>query len=207
MITFIINLDTSQDRWEKYKETECIRWRATPRDEVDELTNKKMISHHNYPLYKHLGRCACFLSHMNLLKHIVQNKLNDVLILEDDAVKYDDIPDGYSTDGITYVGGWAHHKKMMNNEIIILKDEKGYHKKGDYRILMTMSYIVPTWEVASKILNYIMNKKRYRAVDIMYDDLPVEIYYKYPASFIEDTCPSTIDIKKSKRADHKYMVH
>ena len=209
MITFVINLKNSTDRWSKYENTDYHRWEATERTEVDDETIYKMISMHNYPLYKHLGRCACFLSHMKLLEHIIKNKINDVLILEDDAVKFNDLPKHYSNDGITYVGGWAHSKKMGNAKNVIINDNQneGISKKEDFRILMTMSYIVPTWHIAKKIVDFIKSKKRYRAIDIMYDDLPMPIYYCYPASFIEDICPSTIDTSKKKRADQYYQLH
>ena len=82
---------------------------------------------------------------------------------------------------------------------------KGIFKKWDFRILMTMSYIVPRWEIAEIILNFFNHKDRLRAIDIMYEDLPLPIYYKYPASFREDICPSTIDSSKSKRATPYYM--
>tara|TARA_R110001592_G_scaffold160185_1_gene392241 strand:- start:5459 stop:6091 length:633 start_codon:yes stop_codon:yes gene_type:complete len=204
--TFVINLKDSTDRWEKYKETPYIRWNACSRNDVDVDTKWKMVSMYNYPIEKHLGRCACYLSHKKLLEHIVENQLNDVLILEDDAVKCDDIPTDYSIEGITYLGGFAHHKKMTNNEKISLDNMgKGIFKKGDFRILMTMSYIVPRWEIAEIILNFFNHKDRLRAIDIMYEDLPLPIYYKYPASFREDICPSTIDSSKSKRATPYYM--
>ena len=209
MITFVINLKNSTDRWEKYKETDYIRWEATDKDDVDIDTKWKMISMYNYPLDKHLGRCACFLSHIKLLKHIVESKLNDVLILEDDAIKCDDVPVNYDKDGITYLGGWAHSKSMSNGRNVIINDNqnKGIFKKGDFRILMTMSYIVPTWHIAEKILIHIESLKRYRAIDVLYDNLPMPIYFKYPSSFIEDICPSTIDISKKKRADQFYQLH
>ena len=49
MLTFIINLDTSTSRMEKYQNTSFHRWRATPRDEIHKFIDEKMISYYNLP--------------------------------------------------------------------------------------------------------------------------------------------------------------
>ena len=97
MLTFIINLDDSKSRMEKYNLDYFHRWRATPRHEIHKFIDEKMISYYNLPRPSHLGKCGCFTSHMKLYEHIVYHKLNDVLILEDDAVKVNDIPFQYPT--------------------------------------------------------------------------------------------------------------
>ena len=87
MKIFVINLDTAKDRWEHYKDDERFtRWSATSREEVKEWDSKKMISFHNIHPDQHLAKCACLKSHLNILSYIITNKMNDVLILEDDAL-------------------------------------------------------------------------------------------------------------------------
>ena len=85
MNKFVINLDRCQDRM-KYFDDSYTRWSAVDGTDLDDdpiLT--KMISMHNIDPKQHRGKCGCWLSHMNLLKHIVENKLNNVIIVEDDA--------------------------------------------------------------------------------------------------------------------------
>ena len=133
MITFFINLDDATSRRSKFKDTDYKRWKATPRKDVPLAIDNKMISRYNFPRESHLGRCGCFLSHTKLLEHIVDNKLDDVLILEDDAIKINEIPLDYPKDSIVYLGGFIHHKKMMNNqkiEIDTLNDVSGNKNYG-----------------------------------------------------------------------------
>ena len=205
MITFIINLNDSKDRLVKFKNINFTRWSGTSRIEVSDEINKKMISYYNLPRPAHLGRCGCFISHMRLYQHIVENKLNDVLILEDDAVKVADIPTEYPNDAITYLGGFIKNKQITSKKDIFFNTENGIHPvdKTKLRVLMTMSYIVPTWQVARDILQEINSLQRYRAIDILLGNININTYYSYPASYIESSEESTI-CKKSKKSNEFY---
>ena len=206
MITFYINLDTAIKRKNKFQGKDFSRFRAFPRDEVPEILDKKMTSMYNYPRENHLSRCACWLSHTQLLEKIVKENLEDVLILEDDAIQVNSIPIDYPKDGIVYVGGFIYNKKMM-----IEKPPDIIHKKGinlcppEYRILGTLAYIIPTPDVALKILNRIYSSKRYKAIDIMYGNLDLKQYYNYPGSFREEGCPSQITPNKNKIQTENYQ--
>jgi hypothetical protein len=63
---------------------------------------------------------------------------------------------------------------------------------------MTMSYIIPTWEIAKEILEQIDMKLRYRAIDIMLGNMGLNKYYEYPACFVEEGSNSTIATKQKK---------
>ena len=201
---FFINLDRDTSRAEKFKYTDYIRWRATSREEVSDELNKKMISMYNYPEKAHLGRCGCFNSHITLLEHIVANKLDDVLIVEDDAIEVNEIPTDYPKGSLVYLGGFLHNKKMMNNSKVIIESINGInHLPAEYRIIMTLSYIVPTWVLAEDILKQIKSLKRYRAIDILYGSIDIKRAYQFPACFIEEGAESTIQ-KKTKRSNESY---
>jgi len=204
MKKYFINLDEDTTRAEKFKQSDYIRWRATSREEVSDDLDKKMISYYNYPEKAHLGRCGCFQSHISLLEHIVKNKLNDVLIVEDDAVQVSELPTDYPKDSLIYVGGFLHNKRMTDNKKVIIKSTDGLNNLPDeYRILMTLSYIVPTWELAEDILKKILSLKRYRAIDVLLGNIDIKKSYIYPACFIEEGAVSTIQ-KKSKRSNELY---
>jgi len=204
MKKYFINLDEDTSRAEKFKQSDYIRWRATSREEVSDDLDKKMISYYNYPEKAHMGRCGCFQSHISLLEHIVKNKLNDVLIVEDDAVQVSELPTDYPKDSLIYVGGFLHNKRMTDNKKVIIKSTDGLNNLPDeYRILMTLSYIVPTWELAEDILKKILSLKRYRAIDVLLGNIDIKKSYIYPACFIEDGAVSTIQ-KKAKRSNELY---
>ena len=63
MKTFYINLDTAEERRNKFSETGYKRWRATPKDEVPQYIEKRMVSMYNFGKEPHLARCACWMSH------------------------------------------------------------------------------------------------------------------------------------------------
>ena len=205
MKVFYINLDTATVRKNKFEGKQYCRFRAFTRDEVPEILDKKMTSMYNYPRANHLSRCACWLSHTQLLEKIVKENLEDVLILEDDAIQVNPIPIDYPKDGIVYVGGFIYNKKMM-----IETPPEITHKKGinlcppEYRILGTLAYIIPTPDIALKILNRIYSSKRYKAIDIMYGNLDIKQYYNYPGSFREEGCPSQISPNKNKIQTEDY---
>lgn len=204
MITFFINLDDASSRRSKFEETDYKRWTATKKDDVPLAIDNKMISRYNFPRESHLGRCGCFLSHTKLLEHIVDNKLDNVLILEDDAIKINEIPIDYPKDSIVYVGGFIHHKEMMNNQKIEINHKKGINEVSEeYRMLGCLAYIIPHHSIALKILNKIYSQKRFRAIDIMMGNIGLKQYYNFPPSFIEEKTESQIQ-KKTKYMNDNY---
>jgi GR25 family glycosyltransferase involved in LPS biosynthesis len=206
MNVFYINLDSQVERNKKFEGKGYTRCKAIERSDVSEQVDKRMKSMWNYPRQSHLGRCGCFLSHLQLYKWIVQSKTNDVLVLEDDAVEIEDINEvgiHYAIDGITYVGGFFHPLKMMSKEKVIHNSKEGLNKVGDFRVLMTMSYIIPKWEVAQQLIDYIEGMFRWKAIDIMLSESPIEKHYQYPALFVEEGSESSIHMK-NKKADQYY---
>ena len=196
---FYINLDTATGRRNKFADNNFTRWKATGREEVPDYINNKIISMYNFGKEAHLARCACFLSHTKLLEHIVENKLDDVLILEDDAIQVNELPKEYPRDSITYVGGFVYNKKMMDSKPPEIKHQVGINLCPDeYRILGCLAYIVPSWRVALNILNKIYSQNRYKAIDIMLGNIGIKQYYHYPASFREEGCESQISDKNKK---------
>ena len=99
---------------------------------------------------------------------------------------------------ITYKIIRTHNKK------VIIKSTDGINNLPDeYRILMTISYIIPTWELADDILKKIKSLKRYKAIDVLLGNIDIKRVYQYPACFIEEGAESTIQ-KKSKRSNEYY---
>jgi len=210
MKTFYINLDTATQRRNKYTDKNFTRWKATSKDEVPAYIESRMISRYNFGKDAHLARCACWLSHTKLLEHIVENKINDVLILEDDAIQVNDLPTIYPQDSITYVGGFVYNKKMMDSKPPEIQHQVGINLcPENLRILGCLAYIVPKWQIALHILNRIYSENRYKAIDIMMGNIGIKQYYNYPASFREEGCESQISQKnksnKIMTEEYKYI--
>tara|TARA_R100001460_G_scaffold11140_1_gene26171 strand:+ start:120 stop:791 length:672 start_codon:yes stop_codon:yes gene_type:complete len=192
-------LDTATERRNKFLDKDYTRWRATTKEEVPEYIKNRMLSMYNFGKDAHLARCACWLSHTKLLEYIVENKLDDVLILEDDAIQVNDIPKNYPNDSITYVGGFVYNRKMMDSKSPEIKHQIGINLCPDnLRILGCLAYIIPNWKIALHILNRIYSENRYKAIDIMLGNINLKQYYNYPASFREEGSISQISSKNKK---------
>lgn len=205
MKTFVINLDEATDRLKHYSGTNAHRWSATHYNAVRDEDAKRMISYHNVPKKNHLCKTACFISHLLLWEHIVKHKLNSVLILEDDAMKRNfNFIGGFPQDGITYLGG-ATYTPLMTGKFIEVDLKEGINKIDfeKYRMLMTMSYHIPTYEIAQKLIDMVMNRRRWRAVDVMLGDIQknehLEAYVYYPAVYTERPNESQIQTKSRNK--------
>jgi hypothetical protein len=207
---FVINLDSATDRWSHYKDDKrYTRWSATCIDDlnVNDPIWDKMISYYNISPYEHSAKCACYLSHTRLWKYIVTNKLNNVLILEDDAFLVNEIPDpkDLPQDGFTYLGGFTSHVRLTDGH------KKVEFKKGinqidhkEYRMLMCLAIFIPTWEVAYQMIKSSTRNGRCRAIDTMIRDTFRNQYVYYPACFVERPIQSQIRDNKKKFSNSQY---
>ena len=105
MKKFVINLERCIDRM-VYFDKSYTRWIATDYKDLDDNDEifKKMISMWNISQNEHRAKCGCLLSHVNLWKHIADNKLNDILIVEDDALQVNYLPNDLAEDTFLYLG-------------------------------------------------------------------------------------------------------
>ena len=207
---FVINLDSRPDRWQYWEGRKgYIRWRATSREEISPESHliEKMISYHNIRYTpQHKSKIACMVSHINLWRHIITNKLDKVVILEDDALGFvrEEHMEGLMDDGITYLGGFfvapQITKKLHRGEVekdlvcgLNLVDP------SKFKVMCCLAYYIPTWQVAMEMYVTIMDKERYRAIDIMIaNEESIKKYFVYPAWFAESTTGGS-DIRESQK--------
>jgi len=194
-----------KDRWKHYTDNKYERWLGTHYKELPDGDSrfKKMVSFHNINPNEHKAKVGCYVSHTNLWRYIITNKMNNILVLEDDAVTVKDIPENLPVDGVTYLGGLIWSQKTMDGPKKMALSE-GIHLVNDFKILMTMSYHIPTWEIAKELLDYVESQKRLRAIDIMMTKAPTTFYISYPASFEERGDLSLIRGIKNKRSNKYY---
>jgi hypothetical protein len=210
MRIFVINLDSATDRWEHYKDDDRYeRWSATHYSElsVNHPIFSKMVSYWNIDPLEHKAKCGAYLSHTNLWRYMVTNKMNDVLILEDDADLVGQIPDSSQLpqDGFTYFGGFTSHKKLTEGALLVDFNE-GINQidHSKYRMLMCLAIYIPTWEVAYKMLQAAEERGRPKAIDTMILHTNRNQYVLYPAPFVERPIPSQIRKKKRKFSNEYY---
>lgn len=206
---FFISMENSE-RLPKWNGSEYTHWRAVNGKELDYDCDEcnKMVSYHNVRRTpQHLGKVGCFLSHMNLLNHIVENKINNVIIVEDDALLVNSIPENLPDDCLTYLGGFIANKKITSKEPIEIDHKEGINTLDTqkYRMLMTLSYYIPKWEIAEEIFQQLSNLKRWRAIDVVYGNILKNVKYVYPACFVEEPYDSQIqNNRKNKYCNEFY---
>lgn len=212
MRKFVINMESAKDRMANFDDT-YDRWAAWHWSEIpshDEVFSR-MVSMHNINPKEHNAKCGCFISHYRLLKHIVTNKLSNVLICEDDAIEHgnmDNYPP-YSLPSFVYLGGFIMNKRMTDGPVYDVQKHVGLNglKTDEYRMMCCLAYWIKDWETAQSILNYINNKPRWRAIDKMISDYNIEhgTFYIYPALYSESSqYDSQIRNNKRKHADINY---
>jgi hypothetical protein len=144
-----------------------------------------------------------------MLEDIVLNDLSNVLIVEDDALQVNDLPDisHLPEDSITYFGGYIANKKITNREKFTIEHLEGLNVLEDkYRMLTTLAYFVPNAQIAKNIVDKLKSLKRWRAIDISLPEVLDKKYYWYPARFIEEPFSSTIRPTKSEFANEHFKL-
>jgi len=203
---FVISLKDGERR-HKWENTDYKIFDAVNGKELsyDCESCKKMISYHNIRnTPQHLSKTGCFLSHLKLLKHIVQNKLNKVIVVEDDALQVNPLPEDLP-DTFCYLGGIIMNKKITSKEKIEIEHKEGINTLDEkYRMICCLAYYIPTYQIAEDLYNKLMGLKRFRAIDISLPNLLPETKYIYPSIFIEEQGESQIMNKKKKKFANEY---
>jgi len=205
MNKFYINLNRCPDRT-KYFDKTWTRWEATDWNDLEEGDPifKKMISYYNISKSEHGGKIGCLLSHLTLLHHIVDNQLDRCIIVEDDAEQVNHIPEDLG-DTFCYLGGFFMGAKMTDGDIAPPPMINGINDIPENNKLMTtLSYYIPSHNIALEIIKQLEELNRYRAIDVLYNKLSLKRMVYYPALFIERDLQSTIRPSKNKHATELY---
>ena len=207
---FVVSLDSAKERWKHYEQDDrYTRWRATSRDDLteNEPVLKRMISYHNIDPDEHINKCCCYISHRDLYRHIVANKLNKVLILEDDAQQVNELPhpDDLPKTGFTYLGGFSSHTRITDGPLKVeFKEGVNQIKHDEYRMICCLAIYIPNWETARRMYDSLDYNGRCRAVDTMLRNAFCPQYVNYPASFVERPDGSQIRKNKKKFCNSEY---
>jgi len=205
MNKFYINLTRCPDRT-KYFDKSWNRWEATDWNDLEENDPifKKMISYYNISKAEHGGKVGCLISHLTLLNHIVNNKLDRCIIVEDDAEQVNHIPDDLG-DTFIYLGGFFMGTKMTDGDIPPPPMIEGINDiPENNKVMTTLSYYIPTYQIADEIIKQLEELNRFRAIDVLYNKLSLKRRVYYPALFIERDLQSTIRPSKQKHSTELY---
>jgi len=194
--TFCISLENSTERWNKmenrfkYFNMEVTRWNAsTPNTLTD-----------TFYYYLNAGQRACAQSHINIWRHILENKLQYSLILEDDAMfdkrwkeKLSEINDIINNDN-NWEGIFLNVSEPIYPQNTWMTVEEQY---------LTGAYIL-SYNGAKQLLELFKNE--YGSSDWMTSRLQKygHSYSYFPWLVIQEGCESTIG--SGYEEDHKKVV-
>lgn len=201
-----INLERSPERRKKFDDT-WTRITATDGNDLDHHPIlKRMVSMWNMNPKEHRAKCACFLSHYRTLEYIVGRQLNNVIVCEDDAIQINELPPPERLGNhFCYLGGYFCHRRITDGH---LKDPDDFPissqglnglDRSMHRLMMMLSYYIPSWKVAENMLEWLESCVRLRAMDTMLFGLPYPVNYYYPAIFVEDKGASTIHTNRIQK--------
>ena len=205
MNKFFINLNRCPDRVNYFNDT-WKRWEATDYKDLDsnDPIFSRMVSMWNIKPEEHRAKCACWLSHISLLRHIVDNSLNNVIVVEDDAEQINHFPDDLG-DEFCYLGGFFM-RTMKGGAVeppLLVEGSINALPEG-YKLMCNLAYYIPNFKIAESMLNEIITQKRYRAIDVMYQKVSNQRNVYSPALFRERGIQSQIRANKKKHASANY---
>ena len=199
---FVINLRRDPHKWEKY-ESDYKRGKLTRFS----ACNGMEVSRAN-PYYDRLKimwnagekkrKCGAGIlnSHINLIKEIADNKIDQAFVVEDDVVidykrlekmKLEKLPQ----DSLIYFGGVLHPPTSFKDKSWSYKKTIKDFKKGinkieptKYRIFGGFGYYIPKWEIAKELYETFEEKPKLKPLDTEMTYLQkkgIIKYFYYPA--------------------------
>jgi len=187
----ILHLEKATDRLEKIQKiTDKIPnyklWIADDVNKFDDARRNKYLDlkfFHRLP-NKHskqdiiIKRCSCSIHHMEILKYIIDNKIDNVIVFEDDALQVDDdLIIDYDDDTYYYYLGfrrWTNDKNKFGGQHSI------YYK---------------SWEKVKEIYDIINDPKKFTHIDYLFARyIQPKFKYQYKLIFIQSGI-SSIDNK------------
>ena len=158
-----------------------------------EWIKRKMKHRTNIGEKAKLGKLGCWASYAKLLQKIIDEKINNVLILEDDLIQVRKFNIEDLGDQPIYLNGWFHHPTnyTLKNSEWVKKVKKELNLKNginkiDFnkiRIVGTWGVFIPKWQQAEEILNGLKKAKRYTTVDSQLSKTKLIKNFYWPARF------------------------
>ena len=164
------------DKDERYELYDAVWFEDVTEEQVDNYYFR-----HNAKMDLRKKVVACSLSHKNLLRKIIDDNLEEVIILEDDALikDWDRLEELKNVKEFCYLGGditspflkdMKTFKQDGEKDNVRYCCEKGINQinKDVFKIGQTCGYYIPNASVAQDILSNIPHGKKERAIDNEY---------------------------------------
>lgn len=195
---FVINLKRNKDRWKKYDKynkalpsSKYVKYekfdavdgnylrnnQTTKEDKMDTKYFEKIIMMWNAGEKQKGNVVGCLLSHLRLMRKIVSQKLNKILVIEDDALVDMDLLkktnlDNLPQDKMIYFGGVLRPLTFKDNNFNPDKVRKSFKKNkinkikaNTFKIGSTHGLYYPTNAATKPLLEYLEGKEKVRAID------------------------------------------
>jgi GR25 family glycosyltransferase involved in LPS biosynthesis len=167
----------------------------------------KLNTRYNTNDNKIINKLGCISSHRNALLSIINNQTHNNIILEEDFILNNNIPD--KIEKSCYLGGWIIPPKISNiNKVKLNINLNIGINKIDYNtycILMTHSYFIKYPDEAKNILLSTLQTEKIKNYDIHLKDNKLLKYLYYPPLFIQSKHISKIDNKNNN--NHKKSIN
>ena len=158
--------------------------------EATEEIKEKFSFRYNIKEKKKTAIENTFASHLAILKYIVDNKLNNVIVNEDDAILDGDLNALIDLKEATLLGGtlrhptnWAKDNEWRKNNNIKLNLGVNHIDYRKYRWTQIYSVYYPVWEEAERIYNSVINEDKYKHYDIYLAEKRLIKQLYYPSIF------------------------
>tara|TARA_R110002167_G_scaffold16422_2_gene64220 strand:+ start:620 stop:1258 length:639 start_codon:yes stop_codon:yes gene_type:complete len=130
---------------------------------INPMIKEKMVRKHNETEKHFLSKCGCFSSHYKTFKYIVENKINNVIICEDDAILDSPIPLedlDFGSKAIVLGAKLDHptnYREPFSPTTIASQFHVGLNKidKNKYRWSMTFSIYYGDWRLIKLLVDLI----------------------------------------------------
>ncbi len=137
------------------------------------VTDKMLENYHfRYNCKMDLRRkiCACSESHLACLKHIYDNKIDNAIIIEDDAViNFDRLNELDDIDEVCYIGGMMFPPVLKDKHKFIKPIfDKGMHEIDTEKFVIhnAHGYYIPKHNLVGSMMRQTYQKRR--AIDVEY---------------------------------------
>lgn len=167
-------------------------------DDCPSWVKDKMKHRSNIQEKARNGKLGCFTSYVCLLNKIVSEKINNVLILEDDCLQIGDFTKDQLGNEPIYVNGLFHHPTnyVKKNKEWVMKlktdlqlttgiQEIDWDK---FRIVGTWGIYIPKWKQAQDIVDKLKSAKTLTTIDSQLSKQKLITKFHYPPLFKHSDC-------------------
>jgi len=167
---FVISID--RERQKKYTDARYNIFQGIEGKDLDiDWINENYHFYHNAFESTRQNIAGCSQSHLNCMKHIRDNKINNAIIIEDDAlIDFNRLEELDEVEGFCFIGGrFIHHKditKKMEKEKIreILLPGINIIDTSMFNIMNAHGYYISNYEIIDDLIKKQYTKRR--AIDV-----------------------------------------